>query len=182
MIDINLIKNNSYSEVVFERTMTTYRGYEGVLKISCYYRDAFKHLKCVIKFKLNGQYSSGEVSIEFSEEKQNLIIFSNLYVPSSISSKGIGTLLMNEVFEIENDIVNYYRLSKNDIVLKGWLSGIDFSNGNWKISLPLYEKIGKMKGYNVIFKTRNTGKEYTTAVDYLKYSNAEDGDIVYTAK
>lgn len=180
MIDINLIKNNSYSEVVFERTMTTYRGYEGVLKILCCYDDAFKQLKCVINFNINGQ--NGEVSIEFSEEKQNLIIFSNLYVPSCISSKGIGTLLMNEVFEIANDIVNYYCLPKNEIMLKGWLSSIDFSNGNWKNSLPLYEKVGKMKGYNVIFKTRSTGKEYTTAADYLKYSNGEDGDIVYTAK
>lgn len=134
MIDIDLIKNNSYSEVVFERTMATYRGYEGVLKISCYYRDAFKHLKCVIKFKLTGQCSSGEVTVGFNEERRNLMTFSNLYVPSRISFKGVGTLLMNEVFEIENDIVNQYCLSKNEIMLNGWLSGVDFDNGNWKIS------------------------------------------------
>lgn len=68
---------------------------------------------------------------------------------------------MLSVFNVLKEFKEYYKVEKQ-ITFGGWLSTADKQKGNWKKSIPLYEKVGKLT--NV--------ESYFNSVDYkCQYKN-----------
>ena len=66
------------------------------------------------------------------------------------------------------------------VPLRGWLSAFDAENGNWRISLPLYHKVGEIAAVEHFFEAYdNNHTRYSTPE--LFYENASEcgGAIVY---
>lgn len=94
----------------------------------------------------------------------------------SLQRKGIGTHVMLKVIKNTKILKQFYSMDYQ-INLSGKLSIADKANGNWKMSVSGYEKVGKIAGITYYFVTKD-GVKYYTAADFL--SNADiDGRICY---
>ena len=178
-VDFDKLKNNPYNDVTEENINNGFR-----VRIKGIYRSELKlykiELSCgILKKKL----ASGRVDVCINEEYIlngiRHIVFEYLEVPSMIENRGVGSMLMHLVLEIIKEYALYIGEAIGNMSVSGWLSSADYRNKNWEKSLPFYQKVGDKNSATVIFRGRESGKEYTNAQEYLKFEANKDGDVIY---
>ena len=176
LITVNDIKKNPYEKITYN-----HRSDKFDVSIQSEYRGELDVYIIEITGTVNGSIQSGFVDMVIREDQllnEGKIFFKDLLVPSGIGNQGLGHLLMETVFKIAYDFVNFYNLNTK-IAISGWLSRADYENENWKISLPFYQSVAKKEELEVVFQCRKTGLQYKSAEEYLANAASEDGDIIY---
>lgn len=176
MINIAQATKDPYQEFLFNVDRESFS-----ISVKYLYREELKYYKVNIKSAVSNNNSKGEVDVIV--KKQALITnreirFANLLVPERICNKGVGNVLMKSVMEVSKDFKKYFEID-GIVYISGWLSSADYKNGNWKISLPFYEKFAARNDIEVVFKERSSGIEYMEAKDYLELAFGKDGDVIF---
>lgn len=124
------------------------------------------------------RFGSVDVTISLERMKnERRAGFGDLLVNSKVQNIGIGKMLVLNALEDIKSFKEYCGI-ESDVRVSGWLSQAD--NGkNWKISVPLYEKVGKIAAIKTVFVIRDTQKEVATAEEFFKNVGSSDGTIVY---
>lgn len=178
MIDVEKIIDNPYEKIGVSFSEEMYNGL-----IECAYRPAFELFKVDIKCSIEDKkHCCGSVSMRIMTEKflnEGIISFEYLEVPMRISNRGVGSILMSKVFNIAKDFAKYYNMSINKIYIEGWLSSVDYQNGNWNNSLPFYQGIARKNDVDVFFRGRDSKKKYTDWREYMMCEANKDGDIIF---
>jgi len=123
------------------------------------------------------------VDVEISINIQNFqsmrdARFGWLEVPYRIQNKGIGNKLMLRVIETIEVFKLFYNIHE-EVMVSGWLSQADKINGNWRVSLPLYEKVADNLGIRCYFQARDTEKKYLSYREFMDNVGSGDGDVCF---
>lgn len=103
--------------------------------------------------------------------------FGYLEVPSRMQNHGVGTALMMKVIEVMIALKDFYSI--DELKVSGWLSQSDCQNGNWKTSVPLYERVGHIAGVKTSFEIVDKDIEVDSAKEFLNEAGTSDGHIMY---
>lgn len=178
MIKYEDLKNKPYEDISEEMTCDKY-----VIEVTARYKETFEVFDFKIKCRPVGESIwGGIVDVHIDEKKflssEKKIFFGELQVPRCIQNRGIGSMLMKKVFEIARQYILYVHEIET-VFMSGWLSSSDYQNGNWKKSLPFYQKVANENNVSIVFKGKDSGMEYSEAIDYLKYEANKDGMVIY---
>ncbi|SDJ31197.1 hypothetical protein SAMN04487760_10528 [Lachnospiraceae bacterium G41] len=161
-----------------------FRFKENDIEYKAYYRynEALQHIKIIISCRLDSSkeiWGDVEVYIDIENLKnENSAGFGYLEVPSMIQNKGIGKLLMRKVIDYVRALKVYYGITEN-IRVSGFLSQADCILENWKISVPLYEKVGNIENVKTSFYIKNSKKYVESAREFLENVGPSEGEIIY---
>lgn len=111
-------------------------------------------VKFSIKCRIESSSSRGFVDISVPVDQfisEGILSFGYLEVPCRIRRLWIGMMLMQVVIDIARELATYFRVISHKIQIRGWLSSVDYKNGNLHRSLPFYQKIAKMNDVEVLF-------------------------------
>ena len=152
------------------------------LKEIWHYNNNCQLLNCNTHcFEDEKSYSSGEVDISImikSEGDMLEVSFDNLLVPSWLNDKGIGTTLMQSVFNNVRSLKNYYGI-KNEVLVTGKLSKYDNNKTFWGRSIPFYEKTGQLMGIKTRFQIVNTNMTVESSEKFFAEVGDSDGKVIY---
>lgn len=176
MIEFEALKSKPYESFSEEITCDKY-----IVKVTALYKTTLYEyeIKCrLIEEKLWG----GTVDVHIDEKKflsdEKKISFKDLQVSENMQNRGIGSMLMKKVFEIARQYISFVH-EDEAVFMSGGLSNSDYQNGNWSKSLPFYQKVANENNVRVIFKGKDSGKEYSEAIDYFEYEANKDGMVIY---
>ena len=123
-------------------------------------------------------FGSVDVSINLERLKnENRAGFGELFVNGEIQNNGIGKALMLSALDEIKSFKEYCGVD-SDVRVSGWLSQAD-SARNWAVSVPMYEKVGKIAGIRTAFLIQDTQKEVAPAEEFFRNVGDSDGTIVY---
>lgn len=154
------------------------------LRDNLQYKEVFKSIdgdiNCYLRDTRTGP--SGCVSLDINIDdmrRGEAVHFNDLLVPSRIENNGVGKYLMLTAINYVKNAKSYFGVN-NTVPLRGWLSSFDAENGNWRTSLPLYDKVGEIAGVEHFFEAHD-GNRTRYSAPAMFYSNASKigGAIVY---
>ncbi len=167
------------------------REYIGFSKdITYYLRDEFQYkqafnsiygdINCYLREDRHGPSGCVSLDIEIDNLQQGEPIhFKDLLVPSRIENNGVGTYLMLTVIDYVRVAKEVYEVTKA-VPVRGWLSPADAENGNWRDSLPLYDRVGNILGVEHFFEASDEMfSRYNNPADFYSHAGKNGGAIVY---
>ena len=173
---IEEIINEPYKKITYEYFYNEY-----YIKEAYEYRKELKKIMIEIRCSLREEKSFNgwvDVTIDINNILENHVVgFGWLQVQTPVQNKGIGTTLMLKVIEIMKVFKEYYQV--DELKLSGWLSQTDGQDGNWKDSIPFYEKVGQKAGVMTKFYIKNQDKAVSTKEEFFKEVGDSDGEINY---
>ena len=177
MFNIAEIVDNPYKKIVNELVLGEY-----IIKIEGKYKDASPAIIFSIECGIGSNFSRGTVDMNISVDKfisEGILSFAYLEVPCRIQRLGIGSMLMQVVIEIAKELRVYFKVTSHKIQIRGWLSNVDYKNGNWERALPFYQKTAKINNVEVLFIGEASEQTYKRWQDYLIYEADKDGKVIF---
>lgn len=179
MLKIKELTENARLKQIYSKNIGGY-----IFEAICEYNSTQEVYTVDLNCKIQERGLKGSVQVVLYKEQfvsNGTIFFKDLEVPTPITRRGVGTMLMNGVLYVGKAFQTYYGMSQK-IILLGDLSRFDYRNGNWEKSIPFYEKFSKTKGINMILYNNITNNLYNDGITFLKEVKDEDSTIAFEIK
>lgn len=173
--DLEYILNHEWEEQKISYTRDKYWITE---KIEYKHDEIYGCISCGIP---EVKYFFGEVEYKIGVEdltKKYKTWFGYLEVNQRVGRRGIGSCLMNIVFENIRLAKQYWNVEEM-IRLSGWLSNEDYKNGNWSNSIPFYINQAYENKCKFELKIKDDEKSYGCKEDFFANVGEKDGYIIY---
>lgn len=146
------------------------------------YKEICDYVSCTVYCSQNEEMTfRGSVDINLHVNKfinEHSAGFGYLEVPLLNQGNGIGKALMYDVIKIIHELKEHYSIQET-IKLSGRLSQADKLNGNWNISVPLYEKVGKNTETKAEFLVKDSNFITHYATEFIRNAGESDGTVTY---